>query len=52
MLVIAGPASGSRAKTSSSRADAHQIADQQAAITYARELIAAGDMERAVAALA
>jgi len=33
-------------------ADGHQLADQQAAITYARELIAAGEMDRAVQQLA
>ncbi|HVN68355.1 MAG TPA: tetratricopeptide repeat protein [Candidatus Binatia bacterium] len=33
-------------------ADAHKMADQQAAITYARELIAAGQMDAAVEALA
>jgi len=32
--------------------EAHQTADQQAAITYARELIASGDMDRAVQYLA
>ncbi|HLX26797.1 MAG TPA: tetratricopeptide repeat protein [Candidatus Cybelea sp.] len=32
--------------------EAHQTADQQAAITYARELIASGDMDRAVQQLA
>jgi tetratricopeptide (TPR) repeat protein len=32
--------------------EAHAKADQQAAITYARELIAAGDLDRAVAELA
>ncbi len=43
--VPAGPS----LETSSSTPDAHQMADQQAAIRYARELIAAGDMDGAVA---
>ncbi|MBV9718528.1 MAG: tetratricopeptide repeat protein [Candidatus Eremiobacteraeota bacterium] len=33
-------------------AESRTMADQQAAVTYARELIAAGDMDRAVAGLA
>jgi Flp pilus assembly protein TadD len=32
--------------------EGHKLADQQAAITYARELIAAGDMDRAISQLA
>jgi Flp pilus assembly protein TadD len=48
-VAVCGPASADNVILN---ADAHKLADQQAAITYARELIAAGDMDQAVTALA
>lgn len=48
-VAVCGPASADNLILN---ADAHKAADQQAAITYARELIAAGDMDQAVTALA
>lgn len=51
MLVTAGQAIGQQGENLLLSPDAQKTADQHRAITYARELIAAGDMERAVAAL-
>lgn len=50
-VAVCGPVSASNENVILSP-DAHKLADQQVAITYARELIAAGDMDQAVAALA
>ncbi|MBV8197023.1 MAG: tetratricopeptide repeat protein, partial [Candidatus Eremiobacteraeota bacterium] len=53
VLLVLGLACGAGAQTSTVilPAEAHAKADQQAAIMYARELIAAGDMDRAVKGL-
>lgn len=48
---ILAASSGAPAQESIITPEAHQLADQQAAITYARELIAAGEMDRAVQGL-
>jgi tetratricopeptide (TPR) repeat protein len=47
LAVSAGAAAQERIITP----EAHRLADQEAAITYARELIAAGDMDRAILGL-
>jgi Flp pilus assembly protein TadD len=49
--ILAGPARASIDETTIIPAEAHATADQQAAITYARELIAAGEMDAAVTQL-
>ena len=52
MLAMPGRALGQQGESVIINADAHKLADQEAAITYARELIAAGEMDRAAEALA
>lgn len=50
--MLASPARVAIAQQEILTPEGHQMADQQAAIEYARELIAAGDMNRAVGQLA